>query len=127
MIDEVLYLQSVVKIVTLHTFFLSTLMSIGMLLSNRKNAKNQIFFGLFLAFSLMIFYFFLYESKLVASHPYLSVLSLPGIFLLGPMVYFLALYSINNTFEFTKKQYWHILPAFISLIIGLVSVYIYGY
>ncbi len=127
MICEAMYLQSVIKIVTLHTFFLSTFMSFGMLLSNRKNAKNQIFFGLFLAFSLMIFYFFLYESKLVETHPYLAVLCIPAVFLIGPMVYFLAWYSVNKAFEFTKKRYWHLMPAFISLVIGILGVYSYGY
>ena len=98
-----------------------------MLLSNRKNAKNQIFFGLFLAFSLMIFYFFLFESKLIETHPYLAVICIPGIFLIGPMVYFLALYSLCKNFEFTSKRYWHIVPVFISLVIGLLSVTPYGY
>ena len=98
-----------------------------MLLSNRKNAKNQIFFGLFLALSLMIFYFFLFESKLIETHPYLAVICIPGIFLIGPMVYFLALYSISKAFEFNLKKYWHIVPVFISLVIGVLSVAIYGY
>lgn len=127
MICEVLYLQSVIKILTLHTFFLSTFMTVGMLLSDRKSVKNQIFFGLFLAFSLMIFYFFLYESKLVETHPYLSVICIPGIFLIGPMIYFLALYSIDKTYHFTRKRYWHISPAFISLVFGVLGVKIYGY
>ena len=120
-------LHTIVKILTLHTFFLSTLMSIGMLLSNPKNIKNQIFFLIFLALSLIIFYFFLFESQLVENHPYLSAICLPGILLIGPMLYFLSLYSVNKSFKLKKKQYYHFLPAIISLPIGLVSVNIIGY
>lgn len=127
MINELSDLRSVIKIFTLHTFFLSALMSVGMLLSFRRSVKNKIFFGLFLSLSLLIFYFFLFESELVASHTYLSVVCLPGIFLSGPMIYFLAQYSVNKVFEFTFKKYLHVLPAFISLIIGLISIPIYGY
>ncbi len=127
MVFTITPLQSIVKIITLHTFFLSALMSMGMLLSDRKKVKNQIFFGLFLAFSLLIFYFFLYESNLVESHPYLSVLCLPGMFLIGPMIYFLTLYSVNKTFEFSKKQRWHVLPAIISLPLGIIAVYFFGF
>jgi AraC-like DNA-binding protein len=127
MTSEVNGLQAAIKIITLHTFFLSCLMSLGMLFSRPKEPKNQIFFGLFLAFSLMIFYFFLFESNLVGVHPYLSVSCLAGLFLIGPMIYFLGLFSINKSFEFTRKRYMHLLPVLISVVVGLIAVRLYGY
>lgn len=127
MLIAAIKLQSIVRIVTLHTFFLSALMSLGMLLSGRKTAKNQVFFGLFLSFSLIIFYFFLYDSNLVERYPYLSVLCLPGIFLIGPMIYFLAQYSTDKSFKFTRKQNIHILPSIFSLLFGLLTIKLYGY
>ena len=121
------YLHTTLKIITLHTFFLSVLMSFGMILSNRVKAKNQIFFGLFLAFSLIIFYFFLYESDYVTTYPYLSVSCLSGVFLVGPMVYFLVQFSLDKTFKLTNKETYHILPAVMVLFTSLISVKLFGY
>jgi AraC-like DNA-binding protein len=101
-------------------------MSAGMILSNRKKPKNQIFFGLFLAFSLLIFYFFLYESNDFKAYPYLSVSCLASVFLIGPMLYFLAQYSVDKNFILTLKELCHILPAIIALITGLICVKILG-
>lgn len=102
-------------------------MSIGMILSNRKKTKNQILFGLFLAFSLIIFYFFLYESDNIRIYPYLSVSCLSGVFLIGPMVYFLAQFSVDNSFRITSQETRHIIPAVIALLIGIICVKILGY
>lgn len=121
------FLQTSLKVLTLHTFFLSILMSFGMILSNRKEVKNQIFFGLFLAFSLIIFYFFLYESNFIKTYPYLSASCLSGIFLIGPMVYFLAQYSLDKNFKITTKHTLHLLPALIALIVGLLNANLLGY
>ena len=120
-------LQATLKIVTLHTFFLSTLMSLGMLLSRRKSIKNYILFGLFLAFSMLIFYFFLFESGLLENHKYLSAVCILGTYLVGPMVYFLALYAIHKSFVFSKKYYWHLLPVIIAGCVGIACVYFFGY
>jgi AraC-like DNA-binding protein len=126
MILEAINLKALVKIITLHTFFLALLMTAGLLLTIRKNYKNRIFFGLFLAFSLIIFYFFLYESKLETAHPYLSAISMSGVFLLGPMLYFLARYAVNKSFLITKKHIWHLIPFPLSVLLGSVSVYYLG-
>lgn len=120
-------LKSVVLVVTLHTFFLSTLMSLGMFLSNPKQSKNQIFFGLFLSFSLITFYFFLFESGMVELHPFLAVICLPGLFLIGPMVFFLAKFSVNADYKLTPYDLRHFAPALFSLTAGMFGVYLYGY
>ncbi|MBN1950286.1 MAG: AraC family transcriptional regulator [Bacteroidales bacterium] len=120
-------MQSILKIITLHTFFLSTLMSLGMILSRRKETKNQIFFGLFLSFSLLIFYFFLYESKQMQDYPYLAVSCLMGIFLIGPLTWFLVLYSLDRNFRITKRQLLHLVPALFAWIIAIVSVRLLGH
>jgi hypothetical protein len=44
------FIHSTLKIVTLHAFPLSLLMAVGMILLGRKNAGNQLFSGLFLAY-----------------------------------------------------------------------------
>lgn len=120
------FFQTALKIITLHTFFLSILMAVGMILSDRKKAKNQIYFGLFLSFSLIILYFFLYESNSIQTYPYFSVSCLSGIFLIGPMVYFLALYSLDKNYTLTSREVYHIIPAVIALFAGLISVKIGG-
>lgn len=102
-------------------------MSAGMILSKRREAKNQIFFGLFLAFSLIIFYFFLYESDYIKVYPYLSVSCLSGLFLIGPMVYFLAQYSLDNSFRLTYHKFLHLIPVVFSLFAGIICVKILGY
>ncbi len=127
MIYKLNFLQTALKIITLHTFFLSALMAAGMILSNCKKVKNQIFFGLFMAFSLIILYFFLYESNHIKTYSYLSVSCLSGIFLIGPMVYFLTQYSLDKNFRFTFHEILHILPVVTSLFAGLIFVRIGGH
>jgi AraC-like DNA-binding protein len=121
-----MFLQSALKILTLHTFFLSALMAVGMILSNRKKVKNKIFFGLFLAFSLMIFYFFLYESGFVETFPYLSAAFIPGLFLIGPMVFFLACYAADSTYQLTGRVAPHFIPAGVSLLAALLFIKLFG-
>jgi AraC-like DNA-binding protein len=121
------FLKTILKVITLHTFFLSVLMSLGMILSNHKKVKNQIFFGLFLTFSLIIFYFFLYESNYVKTYPYLSTSCLSGVFLIGPMIYFLTQYSLDKSFKLTIKESYHLLPALLALFVALIGVKILGY
>ena len=121
------FLQPVLKIITLHTFFLSTLMAIGMILSSHKKVKNQIFFGLFLSLSLIILYFFLYESNNITTHPYLSVSCLSGAFLIGPMLFFLTKYSLDKDYTITLKEVRHIIPAIIALFAGWIFVKIGGH
>lgn len=121
------FLHTALKVLTLHTFSLSVLMSFGMLFSHRKKAKNQIFFGLFLSFSLIIFYFFLYESNYVISYPYLSAACLSGIFLIGPMVYFLVQYSLDKEFKLGHREIIHLLPAVVALFGSFICVKINGY
>ena len=126
MVNKLNFLQAALKIITLHTFFLSTLMALGMFLSDRKNAKNQIFFGLYLSFSLLIFYFFLFESDTIKTYPYLSVVCLSSLFLIGPMVYFLVIYSTNNQFTLSKYEYRHFIPAVSAIFAGLCFAEIGG-
>lgn len=111
------FLHAFLKIVTLHTFFLSSLMALGMILSEPKNAKNQILFGLFLASSMMIFYFFLFESGLLNKHYALSAICLTGGILIGPMLFFLALHALNKNFKLRKIDLLHFIPATLVILI----------
>jgi hypothetical protein len=103
------------------------MMACGILLSNRKNTKNHVFFWIFASFSLIIFYFFLQESKLLELHIYIATICLSGMFLIGPSIYFLTLFTLDSSFRLNKKYHFHFLPAAFSIIIGLLSVLIWGY
>ncbi len=126
MLYKLYFIQTALKTITVHTFFLSVLMAVGMIISNRKKVKNQILFGLFLAFSLIILYFFLYESNNIKTYPYLSVSCLSGVFLIGPTVYFLAKYSLDKKYTLTPHEIRHIIPAVIALFTGIICVKIGG-
>ncbi len=97
-----------------------------MILSNRRAARNQIFFGLFLALSLITFYFFLYETDNIRAYPYLSISCLSGIFLIGPMIYFLAQYSLDKNFSLTFRDSIHLIPPIFALFTGIVCVKVFG-
>ena len=112
------FLQALLKIMTIHTFFLSSLMALGMILSAPKNAKNQIFFGLFLSSGMMIFYFFLYEAQLLGQHYALSAICLAGGYLIGPMMYFLTLFSLDKDFKLSKTELLHCIPAALVLMVA---------
>lgn len=105
------FLQALLKVLTIHTFFLSSLMALGMILSAPKKAKNQIFFGLFLSSGMLLFYFFLFEAGLLGKHYALSAICLAGGYLIGPMMYYMTLYAINIDFKMSKMDLLHCIPA----------------
>lgn len=111
------FLHALLKILTLHTFFLSSLTALGMIFSYPQKTKNQILFGLFIACSMIIFYFFLFESGLLNKHYALSAFCLSGGYLIGPMLYFLVLYALDNNFKLRKIDLLHFIPAVLLMFI----------
>ena len=111
------FLHTLLKILTLHTFFISLLTAMGMILSAPGKAKNQILFGIFMASGMIIFYFFLYESGLLNKHHALSAFCFSGGYLIGPMLYFLVLYALNNNFKLRKIDLLHFIPAALLMLI----------
>lgn len=109
------FLQALLKILTIHTFFLSSLMALGMILSAPSKAKNQILFGLFLSSGMLILYFFLFEAGLLGQHYALSAICLAGGYLIGPMMYFLTLYALDKDFKPGKTDLLHYIPALLMV------------
>jgi len=107
-------IHSILKTVTLHTLFLSILMVIGMVVSGWKQTGNKILSVLFAAFCCLIFRFFLYESESLGRHPQLNVIVPAGIFLLGPMILFLARLSVDPSFIIDQQAFRHSIPAIIK-------------
>jgi len=118
--------SSIIKFFTLHSSLLSLLLCVGIILSDYKKLKNRIFSGLLFAFSINNAYFFLFEADLFTSYPFISAICFSGIFLMGPMILFFSLISINPNFQFSKISYLHFLPFSLSVLISSLSVYISG-
>lgn len=118
--------SSIIKFFTLHSALLSLLLCTGIILADYKKLKNRIFSGLLFAFSINNAYFFLFESNLFHLYPFISAICFSGIFLIGPMVLFFSLISINQDFRFSKISYLHFLPFLLSVVISLLSVYTSG-
>lgn len=104
----------------LHGFFLASLMAVGQLIVNRRSVKNLLFFGLFFDFALFEFHYLILEAGLLQRHPVIHILNLPAIYLLGPVVYFFARFSLEKNFVFHKRYLWHFIPVAVSFLAGIV-------
>jgi AraC-like DNA-binding protein len=102
-------------------------MAFGLILSARKKEKNKILFGLFLASSMIIFYFFLYESGLLNKLYALSAFCLSGGYLIGPMLFFLVSYAVDNNHKLRKIDLFHFIPAVLLMLITPILSKKYGH
>lgn len=118
--------SEIINYITLHSFIISILLAIGVLLSGYKKRKNHIFFGLLFALSLNNAYFFLYHSNLFSTYPVISAICFSGIFLLGPFIWAFTQISVNPVVQFSKTTLLHFIPVILSVFISTLSVFLGG-
>ncbi|MCP4136595.1 MAG: AraC family transcriptional regulator [bacterium] len=124
MTDQVSTFKLFIMIITLHGFFLSALMAIGQLIVDRKSLKNLIFFGLFIDFALFEIHTLLYEAGLLKKYIILHQLNIPAFYLLGPLLYLLARFSLEKDFSLRRFHFVHFIPPALSI---LAVIYVFFY
>lgn len=91
---------------------------LGILLFTKKggNKKADNYLGiLFFVFSISISYFFIHRTGLVYSYPHLFRISLPSLFLFGPILYFYVKYQTDKSYKFNVESFYHFLPFIVVI------------
>lgn len=114
-------LNEIVRYITLHGLFISLAMSFGQLFAERKNAKNLIFFLLFLAFFFMESFTLLLISGHIADYPVFWVLGAASLYIMGPSFYFLALYTVSGKLRPVSIILLHYIPAVLGIAVLFID------
>ncbi len=107
--------------ITLHGFLLSALMATGQLLINRRSPVNILYFGLFINFSLFEIDILFFETGLINKYRLFYQPSIPGLYLLGPLLYLLAQTSFHKGFGLRKDHLVHFIPLIVSLGVMIIG------
>lgn len=72
---------------------------------------------LFLTFSISIVHFFVIRTGLNSKYPHLNGISLPVLFLFGPLFYLYVKLIINRNYKFNKNTWLHFLPFILCILV----------
>jgi AraC-like DNA-binding protein len=115
MLQEIDSFRVILIFITFHGFLLSTLMAVGQVIVNHKSLKNLLFFGFFIDFALFEINTLVYEAGMLPDYVWIQQFSLPAIYILGPLIYWFARFSLQRDFKIRPKNLLHLAPAMASI------------
>jgi AraC-like DNA-binding protein len=99
---------------------------VGLLYITKKsgNIRANKFVGvLFLTFSISIMHFFFHRMGIYYEYPHLFGISMPVLFLFGPLFFFYVKLLINKNYQLKKEHLFHLLPFIFCIIIMIPSYF----